>query len=267
MALRVLLLTPDFPPQVGGIQRLLGRLVGHAERGEVEGLTVPANGAKSWDAEQPFSILRAGGAPSRQLGIVRLNAEAVAHARRTRPDLVLAGHVVTAPAAMAIDRLLGIPYVLYLYALEVRERARLAGVAARRARAVIAISRYTADLARDVGAPEDVIRIVPPGVDVTPAPPPANGGPPRILTVSRLAERYKGHDVMVRALPLIRARIPDAEWIVVGDGPLRAEIGRLAASNGVEAAVRLCGSVTDDERDAWYERSHVFAMPSRLPPG
>src|SRR3954469_21950960 len=72
---------------------------------------------------------------------------------------------------------------------------------------------------------------------------------------------------MVRALPLIRARIPDAEWVVVGDGPLRLEIGRLAASNGVEAAVRLCGSVTDDERDAWYEPSHVFAMPSRLPPG
>src|SRR3954454_9872258 len=182
MPLRVLVLTPDFPPQLGGIQRLLERLVGHAERVEFEVLTVPADGAGEWDAQQRFSVHRTGGAPSRQLGIVRLNAEALAHARRSKPDLVLAGHVVTAPAAMAINRLLGIPYVLYLYALEVRERARLAGLAARRARALIAISRYTAELAREVGAPEDVIRIVPPGVDVTPAPPPANGGPPRILT-------------------------------------------------------------------------------------
>src|SRR4051812_5752202 len=267
MALRVLLLTPDFPPQVGGIQRLLERLVTPPERVEYDVLTVPGEGAPAWDGQQPFSVRRAGRAPSRQLGIARLNAEAVAHARRTRPDLVLAGHVVTAPAAMAIARLLGIPYVLYLYALEVRERARLAGFAARRARAVIAISRYTAQLAREVGAPEGRIRIVPPGVDVVPTPPPANGGPPRILTVSRMAERYKGHDVMVRAMPLIRARIPDAEWVVVGDGPLREEIGRLAAGNGVEEAVRLCGSVADSERDAWYERSHVFAMPSRLPPG
>src|SRR3954470_7372883 len=153
MPLRVLLLTPDFPPQVGGIQRLLSRLVGHAQRVEFEVLTVPADGAEAWDAEQPFSILRAGGAPRRQLGIVRLNAEAVAHARHTRPDLVLAGHVVTAPAAMAINRLLGIPYVLYLYALEVSERARLVGLGARHARAVIAISRYTAELAREAGAP------------------------------------------------------------------------------------------------------------------
>src|SRR3954471_16196518 len=166
MALRVLLLTPDFPPQVGGIQRLLERLVRHAERVEFEVLTVPADGAAEWDAGQDFSVHRTGSAPSRQLGIVRLNAEAVAHARRTRPDLVLAGHVVTAPAAMAIKRLLGIPYVLYLYALEVRERARLAGVASRQARAVIAISRYTAELAREVGAPADRIRIVPPGVDI-----------------------------------------------------------------------------------------------------
>ncbi len=86
-----------------------------------------------------------------------------------------------------------------------------------------------------------------------------------MLTVARLADRHKGHDVLVRALPLIRRRVPDAEWVVVGDGPLRAEIETAAAALGVRDAVRFCGALGDAERDTWLDRAHVFAMPSRLP--
>ncbi len=56
---------------------------------------------------------------------------------------------------------------------------------------------------------------------------------PTILTVARLEDRYKGHDVMVRALPLIRARVPGVEWVVIGDGQLRREIAELAEAHGV----------------------------------
>jgi phosphatidylinositol alpha-1,6-mannosyltransferase len=200
--------------------------------------------------------------------LAALNAAALAHAHRTRPDLVLAGHIVAAPAAMAIRRSLGIPFALYLYALEVRERAALAGLAGRRADAVIAISRYTADLAREAGIPGERIHIVPPGVDLAQdTAHPNNATPPRVLTVARLHDRYKGFDVMARAMPLVRARIPDAEWVVVGEGRLRPEIARLADMNGVADAVHLRGSVSDAERDALYDSCPVFAMPSRLPPG
>ena len=268
MTRSVLLVTPDFPPDVGGIQHLLERLVGHARRVRFEVVTLASPGAAEWDRAQAFAVRRVPAAWKRQGSIARLNLAALDHARRTRPDVVLAGHIVTAPAAIAIARTLGIPYAVYLYALEVRERARLAGMATRHAAAVIAISRYTASLAREVGAPQERLHVIPPGVDLLPSPKgPRGGEPPRVLTVARLQDRYKGHDVMVRALPLIRARVPQAEWVVIGDGRLRAEIERLAAANGASPAVRLCGSVPDAERDGWYERSHVFAMPSRLPPG
>src|SRR3712207_2792878 len=102
---RILVLTPDFPPSIGGIQRLLERLARSARRVEMEILTVAAQGAAEWDAVQPFGVHRSGPAPSRQLGIVRLNVEAVAMAARLRPDVVLAGHVLAAPAAIAIKRL------------------------------------------------------------------------------------------------------------------------------------------------------------------
>jgi phosphatidylinositol alpha-1,6-mannosyltransferase len=80
-------------------------------------------------------------------------------------------------------------------------------------------------------------------------------------------ESYKGHDVMIEALPSIRARIPDVQWVVIGDGPLRPSLERLAADRGVADSVRFLGSVDDRAREDWLSRSHAFAMPSRLPPG
>jgi phosphatidyl-myo-inositol dimannoside synthase len=83
-----------------------------------------------------------------------------------------------------------------------------------------------------------------------------------------MEDRYKGHDVMVRAMSLVAARVPGAQWIVIGDGPLRAAIAELARSSRLdEGVVRFLGAVDDEERDAWLDRAHVFAMPSRMPAG
>jgi phosphatidylinositol alpha-1,6-mannosyltransferase len=70
---------------------------------------------------------------------------------------------------------------------------------------------------------------------------------------------------MVRATPLIRAQVPDVEWVIVGDGPLRGEIERLAMSHGVEGAARFVGEVPVEQLDRWLQRADVFAMPSRVP--
>jgi phosphatidylinositol alpha-1,6-mannosyltransferase len=88
-----------------------------------------------------------------------------------------------------------------------------------------------------------------------------------VVTVARLRDRHKGHDVLARAIALIRARVPDIQWIVVGDGPLRPQLERLAAAQGLDGQVYFVGEVSDAERDAWLDRAHVFAMPARLPPG
>jgi phosphatidylinositol alpha-1,6-mannosyltransferase len=90
---------------------------------------------------------------------------------------------------------------------------------------------------------------------------------PTVITVARLESRYKGFDVMVRAIPLIQAQVPEVEWVVVGDGPLRGEVECLAAVHGVDGAARFVGHVSDDQRDGWLRRATVFAMPSRLPAG
>lgn len=228
-------------------------------------VTVDVAGARDWDDGQGIDVQRVPVGRDRRRAIIRLNAAAVMAARRFRPDAVLAMHIVAAPAADVIQRALQIPVVMYLHAAEVPARARLARFACRRSHRIVAVSRYTAALAASVGADEERVRVIHPGVDWHEPIRAERLSSPTIVTVARLQDRYKGHDVMVRAMPLVRARIPDAQWVVVGDGPLRGDIARLSAAHGVSEAVRLCGTLTDELRDQWLNSAHVFAMPSRTP--
>jgi phosphatidyl-myo-inositol dimannoside synthase len=269
---KTLVLTPDFPPSRGGIQVLVHRLVTHATGLEARVLTLGGHGgrADAFDSGVPFEVRRVrsrfGG---RQAAVAALNVAALGEALRHRPRLVLSAHIVVSPAAAVIRRALGIPVVQYLYAKEIGARPGLARFAVRNADAVIAISRYTQQLALDVGARAEQMALIPPGVDLpngdSPVAAYGQNERPRLVTVARLEDRYKGHDVIARALPLVRARVPDVEWVVVGDGPLRAHLERLVRSNRVTDNVRFVGSVSDAERDRWLREADVFAMPSRLP--
>jgi phosphatidylinositol alpha-1,6-mannosyltransferase len=108
--------------------------------------------------------------------------------------------------------------------------------------------------------------VIPVGASVEDVPGAAEGSrPPTVLTVGRLSEPYKGHDVMLRALPLVIAAVPEARWVVVGEGPLRAELESRAVSYGVADRALFTGQVPDAERDAWFRRADVFAMPARTP--
>jgi glycosyltransferase involved in cell wall biosynthesis len=65
------------------------------------------------------------------------------------------------------------------------------------------------------------MRLIPPGVDLPTSSSVARCSRPTVVTVSRIEEAYKGHDVIPRALSLIKARVPNVRWVAVGDGSLR----------------------------------------------
>src|SRR5947208_14514599 len=116
------------------------------------------------------------------------------------------------------------------------------------AKFVVANSRNTAGLLTGRwGLPAGRVRLLYPGVDTTRFVPAARdpavrerlgwGDRPVVLTVGRLQKR-KGHDMMIRALPAIRRRVPGVLSAVVGDGEERAALAALAAAEGVAADVR-----------------------------
>jgi phosphatidyl-myo-inositol dimannoside synthase len=83
-----------------------------------------------------------------------------------------------------------------------------------------------------------------------------------VVCVSRLVPR-KGQDVLIRALPEVRRRVPGAVLLLVGGGPDAPRLHRLAAEHGVADAVVLTGSVPWEELPAHYDAGDVFAMPCR----
>lgn len=273
---RLLLLTPDFPPSLGGIQVVMARLVTHLEGFTTTVVTRRSPQGPALEDLEELRVRRSGDpAGGAVRSLARFSIASIVHGLRRPPDVLLAGHVVAAPAAFVIGKALRIPYALYVHADEICAYPRLSRFGVRHAARVICVSEHAAALARSVGAHAGQITTIPPGVDI---PPPAasregavpdrpNGAPPTMLTVARLRERYKGHDIILAALPDVQRAVPRVCWVVVGDGPLRPELEAQARASASDGAVTFTGAVSDARRDALMAAADVFVMPSRLPPG
>ena len=87
-------------------------------------------------------------------------------------------------------------------------------------------------------------------------------GAPVVVCVARLVRR-KGQDTLLRIWPEVLDRFPDAVLMLVGDGPDRARLERMADRRDLGAAVRFVGSVPGEEVPAHLAAADVFAMPCR----
>jgi phosphatidylinositol alpha-1,6-mannosyltransferase len=85
---------------------------------------------------------------------------------------------------------------------------------------------------------------------------------PVVVCTARLVRR-KGQDTLVEAWPGVVRRRPDAVLLLVGDGPDRRRLERLARARGVAGSVRFTGSVPWREVPAYTDAGDVFAMPCR----
>jgi len=87
-------------------------------------------------------------------------------------------------------------------------------------------------------------------------------GPPTAAFAGRLVPE-KGVDLLLRAFADARGRVPDARLCVVGDGPQRASLRRLAAELGVADAVTFCGHLPRGEMETRLDAAWVQATPSQ----
>jgi phosphatidylinositol alpha-1,6-mannosyltransferase len=268
----VLIVTLDFPPRVGGIQILALRLAQSFPTLRATVVAPTSPGAAEFDAGLPITVLRVPVDPGRSrigklLCLVGMLVWSVLAVWRARPRVTLCSHVLVAPIGRIVRRLFGVPYVVYVHADELIGLGGARAAALHAADGVLADSRYSLDLAVRVGAVPARVRVIGQGVDAPPALAEAASTPvgaaPTVLSVARMDELYKGHDVMIRSLPLIRARVPDVRLVLIGDGTFRGHHERLAASLGVADRVLFLGRVPDAERDRWLATCDVFAMPSR----
>jgi glycosyltransferase involved in cell wall biosynthesis len=81
-----------------------------------------------------------------------------------------------------------------------------------------------------------------------------------VVGVGRLIP-VKGFDVLIAALPEIRAAVPSVQAVLVGEGPARASLEAQARRLGVGARVRITG--VPDDVSPWIAGADVLAVPSR----
>jgi glycosyltransferase involved in cell wall biosynthesis len=143
-------------------------------------------------------------------------------------------------------------------------RVRAGGETVRRtlaqARLVLANSAGIAELAREHGARET--RVVHLGTDIPKAArPPVRGVAPTLVTVAHLVARKRHADVL-RALAVLTPRHPTLRYAIVGDGPERERLGRLASSLGIAELVEFRGRLPHEQAVAVARSASLFVLPS-----
>jgi len=95
------------------------------------------------------------------------------------------------------------------------------------------------------------------------SPPRPRGADLRVLSVARLVEE-KGIAVALRAVERLLQRFPTLRYDVVGDGPQRTSLERMARGLGVGARVHFVGAQPHDRVRQFHAEADVFLLPSVL---
>jgi colanic acid/amylovoran biosynthesis glycosyltransferase len=193
-------------------------------------------------------------------------------ARRMRRERIdhLHVHFATRSAleGMRIGRLLGVPYSVTVHAFDVFASPANVRVKLERSAFSTSVCEYTLDALRALVGPEhrDRLRLVTMGVDVDrfrrsdPYP-----GGRTVLTIGRLVEK-KGLRFLVDAAALLRDRGAVDRVVVVGEGPLRADLEARIQRHGLSGVVDLLGARGPAEVRALIESADLLAMPSVIAP-
>ncbi|MBI1928657.1 glycosyltransferase family 4 protein [Candidatus Poribacteria bacterium] len=199
--------------------------------------------------------------------------------KRFQPDIVQVFFgIPSGGGAYLLKKIRGIPYVVFLGGRDVprpnpdppsyRWLYRLLAPAIRgiwrNAAAVVACSDGLRDLARHTDS-QTKFRVIPDGLDLnrfSPIPREAHPALVRILTIGRLIPR-KGFQFLIRALPqVIQGATSDFEIELVGDGPHRLELVKLADELGVSHKIHFAGSVPYSDLPQKYCEADIFTLCS-----
>lgn len=72
---------------------------------------------------------------------------------------------------------------------------------------------------------------------------------------------YEGLDLLIRALPAIRQRLPNVKVLLVGGGPMEQALKAQALAAGLSDAIVFVGRVPHDEVDHYYNLVDLLAYP------
>jgi glycogen(starch) synthase len=201
--------------------------------------------------------------------------------RSGRPFDVLCAHDwVVAQAATTVAAALELPLVTTIHATEAgRHQGWLPGdlsrsihategwLAAGSNRVLVCSEAMRRDVQRLFAVPDEQVRVVPNGVDLTHwrCGAPVRDREPLVVFAGRL-EYEKGVQVLLRTVPRLRRRVPGVSFVIAGTGTYETELHALARRLRLSRAVRFAGHLRDGELKELYRSAAAVAVPSIYEP-
>jgi glycogen(starch) synthase len=298
--MRVLHLTPEFPPVIwGGLGTAVGGLATATARAGISTGVMLVGGALvlgdgSYGGWKPVSqeqqrlvadeslVVNSDGVFFFQVPPAEAEAAGIRLVRKWKPDIV---HLHTAwfwPIARAIREQTNTPLVYTVHSLDRAEyeigdfvthwdtQETVIASADR----VIALSRDERDLiAKYCPEARDRVRIVGNGIDDSAAARAAvrrkrQNDSPLVLYSGRFVDR-KGIRELLQAIPRVLDSIPNVRFVLAGGYGTAAEIEHAWLDESLKPyrnQIHFTGWLTPDKVSAWYRRADILVMPSWYEP-
>jgi len=264
-----LIVTKTFPPEIGGMQNLMWGLANELSKHYM--IKVFADYHKNhplFDEDVSFSIERVGGIKllrkyrKAQLinefikenkidGIIADHWKSLEHLKTNKKKICLIhGKEINHEKGSSLNKRV----------LEVLDNVET----------IVANSKYTKDLAIQLGVQQDKITVINPGVDpveeldkktLDKIDSLLKHKSPRLITVSRFDKR-KNHEKVIMALRNLKQIYPNIVYICVGYGDEEENIKKLVAELGLQPQVMFFKDISNKLKNALVAKSNVFVMPS-----
>jgi colanic acid/amylovoran biosynthesis glycosyltransferase len=234
----------------------------------VPGLDIPTE--SSWIANRGGM---AGFARELRFRFVGPSHDCVTQLQRLKPKLIHAHFGADACEAVPLAQTLNLPLIATFHGYDatrtdeglaqtregrtyLKHRSRLH----HSADLLIAVSDFIGKKVAEMGFPQEKIRVQYIGVDLNQFRPPETfSTEKRVLFVARLVEK-KGCSFLVDAMADVQAQVPDAELVIVGDGPERATLEARAQQS--LRNFKFLGAQPPAAVTKWMQTSTVFCVPS-----
>ena len=276
---RTLIVTNDFPPRQGGIEAFVSAVAARFPADEVVVHTAAMPGATELDATLPYPVVR--DRRTTLLPTRRVRREVLETFRSYDCDRVVFGAsaplALLAPAlrAAGAQKIVGITHSAETWWARVPGVRRVIRTAGEATDHVTFINDWCRDIiARPMTpAARERMRRLHPGADVTRFKP-DNGGDavrerlgiaadaPVVVCAARVVAR-KGQDMLITSWPRVRAEVPGAILLIVGDGSARKRLDKLVVKHDVADSVVFTGPLPWTDVPPYVDAGDVFAMPSR----
>ena len=275
---KTLIISLEYPPQVGGIASYVSNFAQHMPAGEAVVYAPRMAGDKVWDSSATVKTYRHNPYWVLWPRWLRMYFQVKKIVKTEKIQEIHVHHVLPVGyVAYILKRTLKIPFIIFLHGTDLEMATRGAGKTKKFARLCREATRVVVNsefmkhkLDGKVEGLVNVVVVHPSPGDIFLNEPDqtlltelksklALNGKKVMITVARFAEG-KGYPHLIRLLPQILQTVPNLVWLVIGDGPKKLELVNMVQKHSLQNVVRFLGQMDYKELPLYYHLADLYVL-------